>query len=262
MVGSKPLFRNHIYVVGCLFLLAGLSRPGRPPLLLFWQLGLIYLGAALDKLLLADWHTGQFMDNFLTNARVNPIYLALVEVLPRMWVAGFLSWASMITEVVLGVGFLFQRTRAAAVWLAILFHFGLYAFLLGDTFGHFVEDLLLAFIVVVDWPKGPVALAARPGSARLANRLVALVDWDRTFAVCAPDASPPPATVGEPIALDRSGWGYVLRRSGGFYVLLFAAYQMVSAWTPDPVPFAVVSLVGVALMALLAAPRPRATRDA
>jgi hypothetical protein len=261
MVGSKPLFRNHIYVVGCLFLLAGLSRPGRPPFLLYLQLSFIYLGAGLDKLFLDDWATGQFMDNFLSNARVNPVYLALVEVLPRMWVAMVVSYATVLSELVLGMAFLFRRTRPAAVWVAVLFHFGLYALLLGDTFGHFVEDLLLAFIVVIEWPPSPVAVVPTQGTAALARRVIAWVDWDRTFVVCEPGDPARPGVTAEPIRLDRRGWGYVLRRSGGFYVLLFAAYQVVYAWTPDPVPFVATSLVGVALMAFLAAPRPRAMRD-
>ena len=261
MVGSRPLFRNHIYVVGCLFLLAGLSRRGRPPFLIYLQFSLIYLGAGLDKLFLEDWHTGQFIDNFLTHARVNPVYLAIVEVLPGMTVAKLVSWGTVLGELVFGVGFLFQRTRAATVWLAVLFHFALYALLMGDTFGHFVEDLMLGFIAVVAWPRGTVAVTPQLGSAPLARRIVALVDWDRTFVVCEPGETASVDATARPIALDRSGWGYVLRRSGGFYVLAFAAYQMVYAWTPDPVPFVATSIVGVTLMLFLAAPRPRATRD-
>lgn len=255
MIGSKPLFRNHIYVVGCLFLLAGLSRPGRPPFLLYWQLSLIYLGASLDKLLLEDWATGRFMDNFLANARVNPVYLAIIEHVPRTAVALALSWGTMVTEVAIGLGFLFRRTRAATVWLAVLFHFGLYAFLEGDTFGHFVEDLLLAFVVVIEWPRRPVRLAARPGREALSRRIVALFDWDRIFVVERPDAPPPTAAAG-PIVLDRVGWGAVLRRTAGFYVLLFAAYEILYAAAPEPLAFAVTSLVGVCLMVFLAPPWP------
>jgi hypothetical protein len=201
------------------------------------------------------------MDNFLAHARVNPVYLSVVEVLPRMWVAGLLSWGTVLGELVLGLGFLFRRTRPAAAWLAVLFHFGLYALLLGDTFGHFVEDLMLAFIVVVEWPRGPVAVAAKPGSALPARRIVAWLDWDRTFVFCEPGEPIDEGVTGQPIRLDRRGWGYVLRRSGGFYVVLFAAYEMVYAWTPDPVPFVATSVVAVVLMVFLAAPRPPATRD-
>jgi hypothetical protein len=252
MIGSKSMFRNHVFVVGCFFLLAGLSRPGRPPRLLYWQLSLIYLGAFLDKVLLEDWATGRFMDNFLAIARVNPVYLAIVEVLPRTWVAFTLSWASMVTELALGLGFLFRQTRAAAVWGAVLFHFSLYVFLEGDTFGHFLEDLLLAFIVVVAWPRGPVWVAPRPGSADAVRRIVRLFDWDRLFVVRSADAEPPPGTVAGPIPLDRVGWGTVLRRTAGFYTLLFVAYEGVYAWAPRSVAFAVTTAVGVGLMAFLA----------
>jgi hypothetical protein len=260
MVSSKPLFRNHVFVVGCLFLLAGLTRPGARPFLLYLQLSLIYLGAFLNKILLEDWATGQFMDNFLGNARGNPFYLALVDVLPRMWVARSLSWGTIAVELAIGLGFLFGRTRAAAVWLAVLFHFGLYAFLLGETFGHFLENLLLAFIVVLDWPQTPVCLSPRRDSFGMARRIVALLDWDRVFVVCRPDADPSPVTSGSAISLDRAGWGYVLRRTSGFYIVLFIAYQIVYTFAPGRVPLVVTSLVAAFLMLLFLPPARLAGR--
>jgi len=256
MIGSRPMFRNHVFVVGCFFLLAGLSARGRSPVLLYWQLSLIYLGASLDKILLEDWATGRFMDNFLANARVNPVYLALSEVLPASWLAKSFSWGSIATELAIGLGFLFRRTRAAAVWLAVLFHFSLYVLLEGDTFGHFLEDLLLAFGVVVAWPRGPVWLAPRRVSADTARRIVRIFDWDRIFVVASPDGEPPPGVADGPIPLDRLGWGYLLRRSAGFYVLLFAAYELVCAFAPGAIPFAVTTLSGIGLMVFLAPALP------
>lgn len=244
MLGSKPLFRNHVFVVGCLFLLAGLTSSGRRPVVLYLQLSLIYLGAFLNKILLEDWATGQFMDNFLANAEQNPFYLALVDFLPRVWVAGVLSWVSMAVELTIGLGFLFGRTRRAAVWLAVLFHLGMYTFLLGQTFGHFLEDMLLAFLVVLDWPREPVTLAPMRNSSGLSRRLVALFDWDRVFVV----RDPPSVSAVDAIPLDRVGWGYVLRRTSGFYFMLFAAYQLLYAYAPGRVSFAVTSLVAGALV--------------
>ncbi len=258
LLGSKPLFRNHVFIVGCLFLLAGLTRPGRPPVLLYLQLSLVYLGAFLDKVLLLDWTTGQFMDNLLANARENPVYLGLVDVFPRPWVAGVLSWASIVTELVIGLCILFRPTRALAVWIAVLFHFGIYAFLLGERFGHFLEDLLLAFLVVLEWPRGQVALAAKRLSASAARRAIALFDWDRTFVVLDGDA-PRTAPIGPigPIVLDRTGWGQVLRHSAGFYVFLFAGYVVVHELAPEPWTFALMSAAAVGLIVMFLPPRKR-----
>ncbi len=256
LVGSKPLFRNHVFLVGCLFLLAGLTRPGGPPVLLYVQLSLLYLGAFLNKILLVDWLDGRFMDNFLANARENSVYLGLIEIIPRMWVANLLGWGSMFVELIIGLFFLFAKTRSAAVWIAVLFHFGMFVFLLGETFGHFFEDMLLAVLVVLAWPEKPAALYPRLLPFGISKLGVRLLDWDRTFAVV--DASPPPAATDDCVVLDRVGWSYVLRHTTGFYMLLFAAYQATRMISAVPETFVVNVLIGTALILLMLPPlRPQ-----
>ena len=74
LLASKPLFRNHIFICACTFLLAGLSEKDKDPWLLYIQLSLVYLGAVLNKVWQWDWWSGQFMHNWLLNARGNDFY--------------------------------------------------------------------------------------------------------------------------------------------------------------------------------------------
>ena len=81
LISSKTLFRNHIFIVGCILILAGLSSNKGLPWLIILQISLLYFGASLNKALQMDWWTGQFINNWLGVAVENPIYLFFSELL-------------------------------------------------------------------------------------------------------------------------------------------------------------------------------------
>ena len=57
IVASKPVYRNHIFIVGCLLLLAGLQRRDEEAWLIQIQFGVMYFGAFLNKAWDPDWRT-------------------------------------------------------------------------------------------------------------------------------------------------------------------------------------------------------------
>ena len=54
LLASKPAFRNHIFICGCIFLLCGLTKKDQYPWLLIFQFSLVYFAAALNKIWQAD----------------------------------------------------------------------------------------------------------------------------------------------------------------------------------------------------------------
>ena len=74
ILASKPQFSNSFLYSGCIFFLIGVFRPG-----LEWifrvQIGLLYLGAGLNKALDPDWLSGQYFDFFFTEPYPNSLYL-------------------------------------------------------------------------------------------------------------------------------------------------------------------------------------------
>lgn len=186
LLASKTLFRNHVFIVGCLFFLAGLHRKDDDPWLLRWQLGIIYAGAFLNKILQGDWWTGQFMHNWLHHELANPYYEFLRPHLPEPGLAVVISWMVMLSELLLAVLFLVRRWNYLAVALAIAMHAVFFVVVGRRIFGHFAEDVLLAMLVFLSWPAGMMVVGFRPSVRRVVEKFGTWVNWDRQFAFGAP----------------------------------------------------------------------------
>ncbi|MBT8266524.1 MAG: HTTM domain-containing protein [Bacteroidia bacterium] len=178
LVASKPLFNNHTFICGCALILAGLSNRTQPPLLLIYQLALVYLGASLNKFLDPDWWDGSFMHTWLFEARENPFYLTVSQWFPERYFAIFLSWIAMSSELILGVLFIFKRTRNIGVWIAIIFHTILFT-MTAFKFGHFFQSLAILLIAFLNWPKGAVIVQFKSGSLKLLRLIFSWLDWDQ-----------------------------------------------------------------------------------
>ena len=72
VVSSKAYYGNNKTFCGLMFFLTGLYVPGQKPWTLQWQLGITYLGAGLNKLLDADWHSGVFFENWAVHRLRQP----------------------------------------------------------------------------------------------------------------------------------------------------------------------------------------------
>ena len=181
ILSSKTVYRNHIFIVGCLFLLSGLHRSDEDPWLLRLQLSIIYLGAFTNKLCDPDWRSGEFMHHWLHTELQNPYYECLRPLLPEPWIAILISWMVITSEFLLMILFLVKRWNNVGVWLAVCMHLGFFVVVGRRIFGHFLEDMLLAMLVFLHWPKGTIQVRVRERLHELTARLLPCMSWDRQF---------------------------------------------------------------------------------
>jgi hypothetical protein len=102
----------------------GSTAPVWPLLLLRTQVSLVYLTSGISKLVDPDWLSGVVLWDRVVR------YQHVLDPLPS-WGVDVLTWrglywlvapVAVFTELVLGIGLWFARTRLATVWIAIVFH--------------------------------------------------------------------------------------------------------------------------------------------
>jgi hypothetical protein len=160
LLASKSLFRNHLFICACAFLLAGLSNKNEFPWLLYFQLSLVYFGAVLNKVVQIDWWNGQFIYNWLVNARENQLFIKVSDVFPEMWLAKILSWSSMLIEFSISIFILVKKRHFLVAWVIILFHTILYT-MTAFRFGHFYEDIVIILLIFINWPSGIIQISSK-----------------------------------------------------------------------------------------------------
>ncbi len=180
LVASKPMFRNHIFFVGCLFLLAGLHRRDEEAWLIKIQFSVMYFGAFLNKIWDPDWRTGQFMHHWLHGHLRNPFYETFSPLLPDFWFGMMLSWTVIVSECLLTVLFFVPRWRTRGVCLTLAMHLGFLLVVGRRPFGHFTEDVLIALLAFLSWPLASMALRLTP-SLHAVQPIWKFVNWDQQF---------------------------------------------------------------------------------
>jgi len=129
-----------------------LSEKDQEPRLICYQVMVLYLGGALNKLLASDWRNGEFF-SYWGHVYVNEkLFLWAVSRLSWSFVSLVLSWTTIVTEVVILIGLLVRRFRAWTIWLGLVFH-GSTIFLTGRPFGFFMFALPASYLAFVDWPQ-------------------------------------------------------------------------------------------------------------
>lgn len=180
LLSSKPLFRNHLFICGCAFLLAGLLNKNDFPWLLFIQLSLVYFGAVINKIFQIDWWNGEFMHNWLVNARDNQIFIYASDLLPDMLLAKLLSWFSMLIEFCIAVSLLFKSKHYLVVWIILLFHTSLYT-LTAFRFGHFYEDIVIFLLIFINWPSREIKISFNKSRKPYVLKIMNILNFSRTF---------------------------------------------------------------------------------
>jgi hypothetical protein len=179
VVSSKAYYGNNKTFCGLMLFLAGLYKPGGYPFLR-WQLALTYFGAGLNKLLDADWHSGVFFENWAVNRLHQPWYIALDALLPAMFLARFMCWATIVTELGIIPCILIPGLYEWAIILNVLFQASLLLFT-GTTFTVFFYSMTAASLAFVEWPTEPVAVLydANRTSANAAKQFFSSWDFDQ-----------------------------------------------------------------------------------
>jgi hypothetical protein len=187
-----------------------LHRPVLPkdvPLWPLWllrgQLSLVYLASGVSKLIDPDWFGGLVLwDRMVRNQDVlepTPLPAWSIDVLTSRWLFFIIGPAIVATELLIGVGLWFARTRLAAIWMAILFHVAIEISAHVQVFSY-AAIAALAIWVTPSTRDRTVVIGGRRGPARTTAALVRAGDWFARFRVetAGPDA--PALTV-----VDRDG---------------------------------------------------------
>jgi hypothetical protein len=179
VVSSKAYYGNNKTFCGLMLFLSGLYKPGGYPFLR-WQLAVTYFGAGLNKLIDADWHSGVFFENWAVNRLHQPWYIALDALLPAMFLAKFMCWSTIVTELGIIPCILIPSLYDWAIIFNVLFQASLLLFT-GTTFTVFFYSMTAASLAFVNWPTEPVAVMydANRASANAAKRFFSGWDFDR-----------------------------------------------------------------------------------
>lgn len=230
LLASKPMFRNHLFICGCAFLLAGLSNKKNLPWLLYMQLSLVYFGAATNKVFEPDWWSGQFMHNWLVNSQENQFYLSVSGLLPEMWFAKILSWTSMFIEFTIAILLLIRKKHLLAVWAIILFHSLLYSMTL-FRFGHFFEDIVIILLIFLIWPAHKSEVCINKSAQPFFRPIVRLFFLNSKIEFGQDQSTSSNYWLklksGDRILFNKEALAFLLKFTPNFYVLLFFLDQLI-----------------------------------
>jgi hypothetical protein len=154
VLSSRTYYGNNKSFVGVMMVMAALCDFERPPYLVRWQFALVYFGAALNKLLDADWRSGLFFDYWGGVRVANPVYVWLADALPPRWMGMFMGWLTILGEFAISLCALVPRLGWLAIGLNLGFQVGLVQFT-GDTFNLFFYAMCAASFAFVDCSAAP-----------------------------------------------------------------------------------------------------------
>ena len=135
------------------FLLLGQPRPGTASRwaarLVGAQVSIVYLSSSLGKLFDADWRGGAvLLPRFALGKPVLEQFVpaSFAAILTAPWFAHSASLAAIGSELFLGLGLWFSRTRALCLWLGLMFHAGIEISARVELFSYTMLAGYLAFV--------------------------------------------------------------------------------------------------------------------
>ena len=152
IASSVSAYSTSFLFLGCLFFLIGIYKPG-----LEWifraQIGLLYLGAGLNKLFDSDWQSGQYFINFIDQVYSNSLNSWLVDLVGLKLLANFLSYFTILVELGLAVWTFSGKKPLQLVICILIFHFSFLVFTFGEL--SFVYFFLMASgsYLLLPWSK-------------------------------------------------------------------------------------------------------------
>ena len=182
LLSSRIYFENNRVYCACILVLAGLSARQPRPWPLRLQVVLVYFGAALNKLLQADWRSGQFFAYWFGQIHHPQIWAHITNIVPAMPLAQFVCWVTIVTEFVLVAGFLVPKWYSWSIWLGAAYHTSL-LLVMNSTFGMFYYAMLASYLAFVEWPHSSLQVAYNSdlGIIGTVLRFLQRVDVDRRF---------------------------------------------------------------------------------
>jgi vitamin K-dependent gamma-carboxylase-like protein len=177
-----------------------------PLWLLRTQVCLVYLASGISKLVDPDWFSGIVLwDRVVRYQHVlepTPLPGWAIDLLIERWVYYVVGPAAVLTELFIGVGLWFGRTRLIAVWIALVFHLLIDVSAAVEVFS-FAAIAALAIWVTPSARDRTVCVGGDAAASRAVMGLVRAGDWFGRFRVVRAAASAPVVTV-----VDRDGTVY------------------------------------------------------
>ena len=162
------------------------SRALWPLWLLRAQVCLVYLASGISKLVDPDWFGGLVLwDRVVRYQYVlepTPLPDWAVDLLTERWLYYVVGPAAVFTELFIGVGLWFGRTRLAAVWVAIVFHLLIEVSASVEVFSY-VAIAALAIWVTPSTRDRTVRVGGDAATSRVVIALVRAGDWFGRFDV-------------------------------------------------------------------------------
>ena len=155
VLSSRAYYGNNKTFTGLLLVFAAISDFGPRAWPIRIQMTIVYFGAGLNKLLDADWQSGQFFEHWASVRLKNPVYLAISPMLPPLVAAKIVCWFTIAAELSMPVMFSVRGLVIFGVWINILFQSGLLIFT-GTTFTMFFYSMTAAMLAFVAWPQSKV----------------------------------------------------------------------------------------------------------
>lgn len=150
------------------------------------QISLIYLASGGSKLFDPDWRGGVMMAQRFARygyqAVERGVPQAVVDFVSQPAMASLIAKGAIATELSIAVGLWIPRTRRAALWWGMLFHFMIETTSQVELFT-WVTLVAYGYFVTMDDRARTFAFDARMPTARWLARLVRALDWLSRFEV-------------------------------------------------------------------------------
>ena len=197
------------------------------------QVSLVYLGSACGKLLDPDWRGGQVLllrfantaDFWAARGVTLPPWLALT--LGSALFASFAAKVAIATELFIAIGAWLPRTRRAALWVGVWFHFSIEVSARVELFSWLMVAAYLAF-VTPELGERRFEFDPRSAFGRRLARALPWLDWCARFEIRERSQAQP-----------ESASFYVTDRAGntahgwrGFSLLAEAVPALFPIWAP------------------------------
>lgn len=212
------------------------------------QVSLVYLSSACGKLCDSDWRGGQVLH--LRFESVAPFWASHGVALPALVgralsstvFGSFAAKLAISTELFIALGLWFPRTRRAALWVGVLFHFWIEVSARVELFSFIMGASYLAF-VTPELRERRFEYDPKSQRGRALARLLGLLDWCARFEITPRKASEPSAAAYRVVGRD----GVPTHGLRGAALLAQATPLLFPLWLP------------LALLAKLVRLPPRAT---
>lgn len=157
---ARGSYTNGTFFCASILMLTGFHHNSMSMWLLKMQIVIMYFGSSVNKLLLQDWRTGQYMDYWLRHVDPSPLYQSLAGMMSPVLLAKLMCWGTIGIELFVAAAFLNRRGYRIGAAAGFVFHVISLAFA-GHDFGAFGPAMLAAYLVFFKWPNADAPLPLR-----------------------------------------------------------------------------------------------------